>query len=310
MNIQASGYFTFSGSNSAPETLSISINGIAYVKNVIANASIPTIINDYVINLNGSLSFAGLNSYAQGNQLYIVALPGGQFDGNAGNKVTLSSINNSGIIIIPSGPTLTGGVSYNQELLSSSILNFSSGHQTPPIIISNPNYKINLEFINNVKNISVTQNKPAIIIANPKYNIHMDILSLGLTEWLSAYLLNFLVAKGICLPINNSGPTVVDGIPSFIFSGDEGIKNFKNGFYYIIPINTLSTVNGVYAPKYLNQIPLPFTAFSYPPSDSNYGKMLVKTFSVLTPIPSDVISISQARAQDDLQKNVFTIFAL
>lgn len=276
--------------------------------------------------LNANSSFAA-NFVASSSENFVVHFTTkatGAYSGSAGNSVALSispygsasgthltgGSTISSIIITPSGATLTGGVNYNNEVFNLFGI-VPVTYMAPAQIIPNPKYNIHMDILSYLDDLHITSQLPANIPTQPVYHLNMDIFSDGLVEWLSQYLLNYLIAKGICQPINTGdNVTTKDGIVNYTFSGDEGIKDFKNGFYYRIPLDANNSVQNQPTPQYLNQIPLPFTAFLYPITDTNYGKMLVKTFTAMSSLPSGVTSVTQIQAQQDLQNNVFTIFAL
>lgn len=137
----------------------------------------------------------------------------------------------------------------------------------------------------------------------------LEIIQEDIIETLRLDFLNYLVAEDIC--INPNQINIIAGNILQNFNGYDGLFQFRDGFYYIIPIDNANIVNNQPAPKYLNNLSFPLAAYTFPANNINHGNYLVKT---LTPfagnLPVDVAVISSDDVKNILQAQVNTIFAL
>jgi len=210
-----------------------------------------------------------------GNGLALSITPYGSASGSSlsGGSTTQS------ITLIPNNATLTGGQSSNVEKIDNFIVDGA------------------------ISNVMTPQLPP-----NPLVNLNIEVLNNDIIEFLRTDLYMYLVQENICSP--QLPQIIIEGTTLAAFTGDDGIPNFKNGFYYRMPISN-TMVNGSLAPKYYAQLSSPYVSFPYPVGNVNNSLMLVKTIEKFAGnLPGDVTQITQQQARTDLLNIFNTIFAL
>lgn len=152
----------------------------------------------------------------------------------------------------------------------------------------------------NISNVVVS---PVLNAPQRSVNIEIDPIPFWVSSLRIDYL-NRLYSSGACPP-----PPPVISQPVGTVVQTAGIL-LSQGFYYRIPIDTGTTLNGQPVPKYLNTLTYPFSAYVYDDKNTYFGSMLVKSLTDLGSVAPDVTVLTHDEVIAELIQDVNFIFAL